>query len=933
MSHSEHHLYQLLGQADQLEYGDSKDALLEQVLRHAEAGGHTRIAFDTRMRLVQSYTLGMHPAKLFVPFARCLADYDRDPATYEPWVTHTLRWYFKYAVNALTDFPEVPADKALAALDQMERRYRVEGQSLHAVYAARHRVAAHIGDYAAADRWYEKWCTTPRDENSDCEGCDPSSKAVYLVERGRDADADALATPVLQGELTCHEQPQHILSTLLLAYLRTGQFERARSAHRRAYRVLRTRPQSLDDIGAHLEFCALSGNQARGLELLDRHLGWLDRAPNPLAAMRFAAAAALLLRTVVAAGHETTTVRRPAHGERPVADATVSALRAELTGEALAIAARFDRRNGTNHQTTLVRAVLDREPLVDRLPLSPGAQLRALPAAAYPAAREPETPGRTAAEIIERAEHALGRYDEETAAALLRRLDPTDDPALAARTTVLRARLATDPADAERGLRRAAAEFAALGDENQQQANLGRLGVLLCERGAIDAGLTLLRTAYDHLTRHGNDTEKLLGTTRLAAGLAVADHIDEALPLLAAAAYLAAASGDPVAIGDVAAERMSLPARDSDERAEAIAAARRALSAFREADLPLLCIAAAQRLSRLQWENGDPEAALAAADQALAALPPDAPDDYRFAAYGLRGTLLNQAGRAAEAIADLRTAIAAGLRHGIAEVPFRQWDLAAAYRATGQLLDATDLAEDAVDGLTAIDQTEAAQHCRYLLAGLHRDLREYEPALTLLEQIAEFARDSGDLDAEGRALTEAAAVLDLLDRDDLAAQRHREAGEVFRRAGNLARLTRCRTSEAMSWRWAGDFDAAAAALAEAEQALRELAATDTEPNLLAWHRAELSHTTSRVLFGSGRAEEAEPHAAAAAAGYRELGYAADAARAELVHGRILLELGRPDRAVAVLGRALAEVEADDPVHPVLTDALGAARDQCTGKSK
>ncbi|GAD83074.1 hypothetical protein [Nocardia asteroides] len=377
MSETADDLWRLLAQAGQMPYGDAKDALLEQVLRHAEAGGHTDIAFGTRMRLIAAYAQGMSPAKLFVPFARCLADYDRDPGAYEEWVPSSLRWDFKFAVRAMTTFPEVPKDRALAALDQMERRYRVEGQSLQAVYAYRHYVAEHLGDRAAAEHWYERWCTTPRDENSDCAGCDPTGQVAWLARRGRDAEAVELAEPVLRGELHCAEQPQMILTGLLLPYLRTGQLDAARDAHRRSYRVLRGKPQDLSAIATHLEFCALSGNQARGLELLDRHLGWLDRAPHPAAAQDFAAAAALLLRTVVDAGHGDTVVRRPAHLDRPAAESTARALGQELAAEALAIAARFDQRNGTAHQTELVDTLLASTPIVDRLPLSAAALHRA----------------------------------------------------------------------------------------------------------------------------------------------------------------------------------------------------------------------------------------------------------------------------------------------------------------------------------------------------------------------------------------------------------------------------------------------------------------------------------------------------------------------------------------------------------------------------
>ena len=83
---------------------------------------------------------------------------------------------------------------------------------MQTIYAYRHSIAQHIGDTEAAERYYGQWCTAPRDDLSDCVGCDPSSKAYWLAEQRRDEDAIAMAEPVLAGTFTCSEQPQSILT-------------------------------------------------------------------------------------------------------------------------------------------------------------------------------------------------------------------------------------------------------------------------------------------------------------------------------------------------------------------------------------------------------------------------------------------------------------------------------------------------------------------------------------------------------------------------------------------------------------------------------------------------------------------------------------------------------------------------------------------------
>ena len=371
MSYSEEQLWRLLDQAQDMPYGPGQTALVEQVIAHADAQNLTPLAFAARMTATTSYVYGGEPVRSFATFAWCLAEFDRDPVAYQDHYP-LLLWHFKYMVSALTKFPEVPLERTYAVLDDMERRWRETGHSLHAVYSHRHRVARHIGDYDTAARYYDLWCAAPRDELSDCAGCDPEMKAYWLKLIGRDEEAIAMGTNVLSGEWTCHQQPQDMLTTLMVPYVRTGRLEEARDAHRRAYLAHRSKISDLAEIGEHIEFCARTGNEARALEMVERHLGWLDRAPSPWSAMKFAASAALALRRAQARrpDDEITLLRAGTDG-RPAQPVAATALADELEARAVELSQRFDRRNGTDHIGRQVRAILDAEPLIDYLPLSP----------------------------------------------------------------------------------------------------------------------------------------------------------------------------------------------------------------------------------------------------------------------------------------------------------------------------------------------------------------------------------------------------------------------------------------------------------------------------------------------------------------------------------------------------------------------------------
>ena len=370
MSYTEEQLRDLLHRAGRLPYGPGQIALVEQVITQADALRRPNLAFLARMYGTEAYIFGGEKVRAFPTFAWCVAEFDRDPQAYaehEYW----LLWQFKYVISAMTSFPEIPLSRISAVLDDMQRRWTETGHSLHAVYAYRHEVAVHIGDLEAAQEYYLRWCAAPRDDLSDCAACDSTGKADWLATRDQDEEAIALGETVLNGQVDCDAQPRGILTTLMFPYLRTGRLEQARDAHRRAYLMHRSRRASLNSIADHIEFCARTGNEARAVEIVERHLGWLDQAPSPWAAMVFAASAAHALRRAQEHHDGVLTLHRP--GDRPAGPVAALDLAAELEHQATDLAARFDERNGTSRVGDLVQRWLVAEPIVEYLQLSPTA--------------------------------------------------------------------------------------------------------------------------------------------------------------------------------------------------------------------------------------------------------------------------------------------------------------------------------------------------------------------------------------------------------------------------------------------------------------------------------------------------------------------------------------------------------------------------------
>lgn len=360
MTYSEDELYDLLGEADDMPYGRVKSRALETVIAHADAQGLTDLAVEARMDLTASYSLGGEAEKIFVPFAWCLATRDRDPAAFS--YEHGLLWRYKWIIMEMIDHPEIGLAQIDRALDDYERRVRQSGGGMNPVHMLRCRVADYVGRTREAAERYRAWCAAPRDENSDCAGCEPTHKADHLIVAGRDDDAIAVAAPVLSGELSCWIQPRSIRSTLLLPYLRTGRYDDAVRTHRELLLDEHATDEDGEpyDLSTQLAFYVAAGHDARALEVLEPHLpriaGLGDRPDHQ---MWLAASGALVMRRLDDGGR----------GAMVLHGTTVREWLGSLRGLAERVAARFDARNGTEHISGQVAAWMATEPADRRLAL------------------------------------------------------------------------------------------------------------------------------------------------------------------------------------------------------------------------------------------------------------------------------------------------------------------------------------------------------------------------------------------------------------------------------------------------------------------------------------------------------------------------------------------------------------------------------------
>lgn len=804
--------------------GTARNAHAEVLVGAAEAIGDGPMFRTALDNLINAYLWSAESSKMLVPFARLLQEYDKDPGAFDRWDAHSLFWQFKWVATAIGDSPEIPLQSAVGWLDEMERRYRIAGYSERPVRESEMWLADAIGDDDRAERAHRAWLAAERDDMSDCHACELNGQGAYAVLRGDDARALELWQPVLAGERTCAEEPHRLLATSLLPLLRLGRFEEARSHHVRGYRMARGNESLLPSIGKHIEFCALSGNESRGLEILAEHAAHMSPLVNVDDQLAFHGGILVLLRRLTELGHG----RSPAVPYDGVPH-TVSELYEVLRASSLEISRRFDARNGTTRVSDRFLARIEREPLVDVLPL--GVRSSALPRPAAAAVTAPAAGLEELEELVERARQARDQRHPAADALWAEvgvRVDarPQDevDPLLAADVADQRALTA-----ARGGAENAAELLEAVRD---RYLELGR---------AERAALAQLRLASE-AAQSGAEPRRI--RELLAAALKAAEALDEDEPLRERRIALAELSSIRVESYlrslEAGPEHEHLHEPGQDHGHGELAAELAAFVASYEEALPDLAAEAEEMLGRVALSQGDPERALpllaaSAARAVSAGMPWQAVD-----ALVLRAGVLMSVERPEEAQEAARSALdhsaqvteaetQAVVRLTLADILLRRADgaaeaaehaltaahwfdqadltadggaqarlvLARAYAREGRHADAAEVLQSTLPDLLEHGEGQAVS-VREFLGDLLRQLNDPRAAAEQYLLAAEVAKEWEDPRPQAALAQAAAEQLSAARLDQEATAAYERSLELFRVTGD-APVAEVRILRSLAW--------------------------------------------------------------------------------------------------------------------------------------
>ncbi|MBS1897990.1 MAG: hypothetical protein JSS88_11595 [Actinobacteria bacterium] len=907
-------LKRLFEEIDRTPWGPHEQALVAEAVGIAQELGDEELEYQARMRQTASANMGGLTDLMLSSFAWCLARHDADPARFPADIDNgaaDLMWQFKWMASSLRGSPAFAPEQIAAVLEDMEAHYAAAGLGPSGVLMARFEDAHAAGRLDEAERLRVQLETTPRDSHSHCDACGRSQVAGFLADTDRDEEAIRLVEEMVEGGFSCGEEPEHALSLALLPYLRLGRGDEAKAAHLRSYRLAKDNPDLLGAVANSIRFCALTGNEARALALVERHLPWLAHdALNSQGHFGMLIAVATTLDAVVDAGHGSTPVRgadatelAPFFGARETAW-TAAELAPVAWVAAERLGARFDERDGTdNHARRLqtakrraaerydvpIRSDVFTAPAPDATPLDvDGWYRRALDVSGYGAA----------AEMLDTLPHVIDAVDPQRRAVLtgqrlaaLVNLERLDEAA------------ALLP-DRIRSLRAAGRDAQA---DLEERFGLALFGTATPEDTAALAAL---------LTASAGPADALPAETRGDIALTIAFGLVDDDPGAAfalaeqAGALFVEAQDARMGYGADFAAIMALLRGDRAEEGHA-----RIERLLADSDAPRGVRARALELrARIRGGRGDFAEGAADADETSRILAELGGRGSLAGAQMLAGALWEDADEPEQALARYRVG-ARMLEQTGGDVAGAKYRVARAMLNTGAADEAAELFGEVLQLEERADVPAGSRAMTALmLARAFRAADEAGQAYGVFGYAAELFGEAENPADQALALMSRAQILAQYEEPEQAVSTLEEAAQIVRTAED-APAALVEVLHNLGQSYGAQRDPRAFALFDEVEAIAR--ANDAD-----WVVADVTDSRARALLAAERLDEGVAAALTASDAFAAIGDAQSAGGSALLAARALHGGGRPADAVAAYRAVLDQAEGIPPLRQIAALELG-----------
>jgi hypothetical protein len=326
--------------------GLAKLAMLEEVVRLADSINDIPLAFEMRINLFHPAYQADRPEVSIAAFSWCLAQHDRQPR--DDFYQYLIDNYAGVIAD-LGNFPNVSRTQILDLLDDMERRHKTFGSTLHVVWSLRRDIFLDLGEHESAKKAHLVYVRKKPDDFSIPPLADLSNRADYFAIIGQYAKSVRAVEEYLSRGTTERDLIAETSLMMLTPLTRLRKFDRAAEcfAHVEAKSRRYTSTQLRESVRI-LFYLSMTDQFAKAKAIFERTLPHTIDNFDGLGRLHFFRTAWLMTLRMKRHGIGTLKLRLTGPGPAATEDGQypIDAVGKWLEGEAKAIAKRFDARNG-----------------------------------------------------------------------------------------------------------------------------------------------------------------------------------------------------------------------------------------------------------------------------------------------------------------------------------------------------------------------------------------------------------------------------------------------------------------------------------------------------------------------------------------------------------------------------------------------------------
>ncbi|HEY5921749.1 MAG TPA: hypothetical protein VIV11_08765, partial [Kofleriaceae bacterium] len=268
---------QAIVQTAELPASMAKVEALESLTRQALQLNGFLDAFRGQLHLINACHGAVLPERMLAAYTALRANFDQHG---HDWPDSLAGYVVRAGALVMTyvdSFPEIPRAQLDALFADQEQMHAASGESIYMLLEARTWLELEAGRLDSTRELYDQLVVTPAPARW-CGPCRINQRVSILTRLGRDDEAIALASPLLDGRRKCETVPRSTWATLLLPLARAGDWDRGRDYYARAHRAAMSEPTWLGSAAKVITFAAIDGSFTKAKNLVER---CLPRALEP----------------------------------------------------------------------------------------------------------------------------------------------------------------------------------------------------------------------------------------------------------------------------------------------------------------------------------------------------------------------------------------------------------------------------------------------------------------------------------------------------------------------------------------------------------------------------------------------------------------------------------------------------------------------------